>query len=127
MSSDTAPASIPQPVFGPPVVSIPVTVDIPANLLPLYSGIKTSFSSNDSKVVTDCVRFALFCYQQGLVGKSDSLMESLVNQVAAFDALRERIQQSQSAVRQAVFVSSAAVTAVHGELKKRGEAFNSSE
>lgn len=46
-------------------------------------------------------------------------MDSLVNQIAAFEALRERVAQSASAVKQASFLSSAAATSIQQELVKR--------
>lgn len=105
--------------FQPAVLQIPVTVEIPANHLAIFTAIKNNFGCTDAKVVNDCVRFALFCYQQGLVGKADTLLDSLVNQVAAFDTLRERIEQSRAAVREAAFVSSAVVTSLQTELARR--------
>ena len=98
------------------MVTITAKFDLPAHQLPLFTAIKKGFGINDDKMVSDCVRFALFMYQQGLVGKSNTLMDSLVNQVGAFDALRERIEQSAAAAKQAAFVSSAVVTSLQQEL-----------
>jgi hypothetical protein len=90
----------------------------------LLAAIKKSFGASDDKVVSDCLRFGLFCYQQGLVNKGGTLMDSLVNQVAGFEALRGRIEQTAAAIQQAVFVTSSVAISIELELAKHQHASN---
>lgn len=63
MSLEPKPDFVKAGLLNSAIMSIPVTVELPSNLLPLFKGIAKSFNATDDNVVTDCVRFALFCYQ----------------------------------------------------------------
>ncbi len=117
MPSAESPAATPAPSpVLPAVVQIPVNVEVPANLLPLFTSIKKAYGASDAKVVGDCLRFALLAYQQGMVAPSDNLLDALINQMAGFKLLRERIEQSVAAGQQACYVSSAIVKSLEIQL-----------